>query len=305
MKTFYIILAVSIVSSIQAKVTKKRASSWDKYTFLHRVHIPDYNCSSDWVFNYEFGVYTLNRIINKVGLDYRYRVNDVSFYHLSDAKRYIKEIEKKAKNDNIDLEITSFKDKREYTDYDCRKLKYHVDRWHINPAPKESVIDYVGHYKMVLPDNLKVPLCHTWYTHKVRWLEKRALLFTNGKIIENYVFDYTDHSDPLKLKKAIQVDDHHSELGRKLYTKLTEKFSYMHNYSLNNGGFYTPKIYVDKGRLCGANHSRYDVVENHKMLQGLWGDVALEWFEHFKTNRLNYYKKFEELKNNSKDNHYK
>jgi len=305
MKTFNLILAISIVFTIDAKVTKKRASSWDKYTFLQNVHIPDYNCSSDWVFNYEFGAYTLNRIINTQRLVYRYRVNDIPFFSLHDAKRYIKEVENKAKKDNIDLEITSFQDKREYNAYDCIKIKYTIDRWHINPAPKESVIDYVGHYKMVLPNNLKVPLCHTFYIHKARWLEKRALLFINGKIKENYVFNYVDHSDPLKLKKAIQANDHHSEFGRKLYTKLTEKFSYMYNYSLNNGGFYTPKIYVGKCRLCGENHSRYDVIEDHKMLQGRWGDVALEWFKHFKTNRSNHYKKFEELKKESKDNRYK
>ena len=47
-------------------------------------------------------------------------------------KDIYKEVENKAKKDNIDLEITSFQDKREYNAYDCTKIKYTIDRWHIN-----------------------------------------------------------------------------------------------------------------------------------------------------------------------------
>jgi len=299
MNLFKIVLFLASSYSLFAQsVTKIR--DWDDRNMrLDYIHIPNYNDDGFWVENPSYYSRS-NSIVNKQGefeflyKKLTYKVNDLRFFKRSHASKYVSKIKRLAIKDGVEIHIATYKDRRGRICYNT-KLEDHVTCWHINPAPKETISDYVGDFSIVHPssrlsslaeDNICLTryhskICHVYFTQRI-FLEIKS--FVDGR--NQYSINFNPLLKVTNNNKLNIYEEHKSTYVSKLNTQTLLKFLYHYKFALNNDGFYAPKLITDHCNYCNKPHDRHETLDMYPRLVS--SSPPSSFFE-----------EFEELKNSS------
>ena len=266
-----------------------RIPDWnDRKMRFDYIHIPNYNDDGFWVENPSY--YSWSNSIaynNKTKFLHKklsYRVNDLRFFKYSHASKYVSKIKRLAQKDGVEIHIATYKDKRgrrscAYTEFE----KSSVTCWHIDPAPKETISDYVGSFSIAHPsskpsgsltecdlnalEKFHSKICHVFFTQRIFFdineCVEKTIPYNPLKTLCNFnpLLDVKNNN---KLKITYEEDK--NTYFSKVTTQLFLKWLFFHKFSLNNDGFYAPKLITNHCNYCDKPHNRYETLDEYPRL---------------------------------------
>lgn len=284
MNLFKIVLFLAFSYSLSAQsVTRLHDWSDRKMRFDH-IHIPNHNDDGFWVENPSY--YSWSNSIaykNKTKFLHKklsYRVNDLRFFKYSDASKYVSKIKRLAQKDGVEIRIARYKDRRgkrcSFTDFGVQTC------WHIDPAPKETISDYVGSFSIAHPsskprgsltryeltqlDRFHSKICHVYFTERIF----SDINDYEGMLVHNPLKTFCNFNPLLVAKNnnklKIDYEEDFSTYVRKMSTQNFLKFLFFHKFSLSNDGFYAPKLITDHCNYCNKAHNRYETLDMYPRL---------------------------------------
>lgn len=281
-----VLFLASSYSLFAQSVTKIR--DWnDRSMRFDYIHIPNYNDDGFWVENPSYYSWS-NSIVykNKTKFLHKklsYRVNDLRFFKYSDASKYVSKIKSLAKKDGVEIHIATYKDKRGRRSCAYTEFEKSVTCWHIDPAPKETISDYVGSFSIAHPsskpsgsltqhdpkalEKFHSKICHVYFTQRIFFdiNEYEGMLVHNPlKTLCNFnpLLDVKNNNNKLK----ITYEEDRNTYFPKIITQIFLKFLFFHKFSLNNDGFYAPKLITDHCNYCNKAHNRYETLDMYPRL---------------------------------------
>ena len=249
MNLFKIVLFLASSYSLFAQSVTKLHDWNDRKMRFDYIHIPNYNDDGFWVENPSYYSRS-NSIVYKDDLRFlhkklTYKVNDLRFFKRGDASKYVSKIKRLAIKDGVEIHIATYKDKRGRICYNT-EFEDHVTCWHINPAPKETISDYVGDFSIVHPSSRPSSLakdeaicltrfhskiCHVYFTERM-FLEINS--YANDLSLTRTLWN--NFNPFLKLtnnnKLNITYEEDKSTYVSKLSVQVFLKFLYHHKFLL-------------------------------------------------------------------------
>jgi hypothetical protein len=267
-----------------------RIPDWnDRKMRFDYIHIPNYNDDGFWVENPSYYSWSNSFVYNSndkhLHKKLTYRVNDLRFFKYSDASKYVSKIKRLAQKDGVEIRIAKFKDKRGRRSCAFTEFEDHVTCWHIDPAPKETISDYVGSFSIAHPsskprgslsiselyilEKFHSKICHVYFTKKIffdinEYVEKTIPYFPLKTLCNNFtpLLDVKNNNNKLNIKYEEDKDTYFY----KATTQVFLKFLFLHKFSLNNDGFYAPKLITDHCNYCDKPHNRYETLDEYPRL---------------------------------------